>query len=141
MAHIVPSISFLKDLKTEIARGLSVGSALQATISKQKTDYSVQVYLWFCHFQKTAENESSSFKTHYQRCFLDIVASGLHGGPVFEHLGLLEARMEEEFERQWKAHLETLPSKLSIPLLLFFFPAYVILLFGPLIMIFLSEVN
>ncbi len=141
MAHIVPSISFLKTFRSALEGGVSVASALDEAIGAEKTSFSVQVYLWYCDFQKQGLSGAELFHTHYQKSFMDIVANGLSGAPVYEHLKLLEVAMEAEFERQWKAYLSTLPSKLSIPLLLFFFPAYVILLFGPLITQFLNEVN
>ena len=61
--------------------------------------------------------------------------------PILKHLENIEAEMLEEFEIQWKSYLDSLPTKLSLPLLFLFFPSYVILIFGPLIITFLQGVN
>lgn len=138
MAHLVPSISFVSTIKTNIAQGMSVSSALESSIQREDSDFAKQMLFW----KATRERGKvyRPFKSHFQQSFLEIINSGLDGAPIYEHLCLLEAQMIQEFERQWKLYLESLPFKLSIPLLLFFFPAYIVLLFGPLIMQFLNEV-
>lgn len=141
MAHIVPSISFLTTMKRQIQGGNSVSTALQLTLVEEKTDFSIQVRQWHAYQQSSQDKASELAKTHYQSAFFEILKSGLDGAPVYELLEELENEMVLEFERQWKLYLDRLPLILSLPLLLFFFPSYVILMFGPLLTQFLSEVN
>lgn len=140
MAHIVPSISFIQDLKTNIEQGVSLQQSIQQLVNKPENTFTLKISLWFSYFQKSDRNPVV-FPTQYQKSLVEILEQGLNGAPVYEHLGMLEQEMCREFERQWKSYLESLPLKLSLPLLLFFFPAYVILLFGPLLVQFLSGVQ
>ncbi len=141
MAHIVPSISFLKIFMGHLQSGKSVGLALDETVKEEQSEFSLQVLHWRARNQGSATPILFKACTHFQQAFFEIVGAGLEGAPVFELLVELEIEMLEEFDRQWKNYLEKLPMILSLPLLLFFFPAYVILMFGPLLTQFLNEVH
>ncbi len=141
MAHIVPSISFVKTLKRHLQSGKSVGFAIDQSILEETSEFSVLVQKWKAQLGKTNQENCLPVETHYQRGLFEILRCGLDGAPIFELLADLEAEMLIEFERQWKSYLERLPLLLSLPLLLFFFPAYIILMFGPLITQFLMEVQ
>jgi hypothetical protein len=141
MVHIVPSLSFLKSFKVQLENGQSVSTALETTLQKENSTFSQRVQLWRLHQQNGHDLCEELFHSHYQIHLISILSRGLKGAPIHEDLVFLEVEIEEEFERQWKAYLESLPMKLSLPLLLFFFPSYVVLLFGPLITQFLQEVS
>ena len=140
MGHIAPSLSFVRNMKTGLEQGLSVLESFEQSIAMEESEFGSKVSLWWSYEKNGAHNQVS-FKTHYQKHLMEIIRSGLAGAPIYDHLGYLESEMAAEFERQWKAYLEILPLKLSIPLLVFFFPSYVVLLFGPLIVQFLTEVQ
>lgn len=140
MVHLVPSLSFIKNLRIHLEQGLTVNASLMTTINKEETSFSQQILFWKAQYDQRTQ-PTADFKSVYQQSFVEILIMGLEGAPIHQSLCLLEVEMEEEFERQWKAYLQTLPVKLSLPLLFFFFPAYIILLFGPLITQFLQEVQ
>ena len=73
------------------------------------------------------------FTTHLQKAFLHLVERGLQGQPTLEHLHTLEKEIEMAAQLELEMHLTTLPFKVLLPLLLFQFPAYLILLLGPLL--------
>lgn len=140
MAHIVPSIAFLMDIKSGIEQGVSVNESILRVLNRQKDEFGLQMALWWS-YEKNAIGNQIVFKTQYQKSLAEILHNGLQGAPIYEQLQLLEKEMSEEFERQWRGHLEALPMKLSLPLLVFFFPAYIVLMFGPLIIQLLNEVQ
>jgi hypothetical protein len=140
LAHLTPSIEFVINLKSGLEQGNSLLDAFNENLNNLNDPFSKKMALWFAYYKNSMES-SIEFKSQYQKNLLEILDQGFSGAPVYEHLCLLEKEMSEEFERQWKAYLESLPLKLSLPLLFFFFPSYVILLFGPLIVQFLTEVS
>lgn len=140
MAHLVPSIEFVGEVISEVEQGRSVLEALERSTHSPCNDFVFKVGLWL-EYRKNSETNKVRFSSHYQQGLIEILEEGLRGAPVHEHLNVLHSEMSEEFERQWKSYLQNLPMKLSIPLLLFFFPAYVVLLFGPLVVQFLSGVQ
>lgn len=70
-------------------------------------------------------------RSHYAQSFWNLVERGLAGQPAHEALGVLEAEVQQAAESELDEHLATLPFKVLIPLLLFQFPAYLVLLLGP----------
>ena len=140
MVHIVPSLSLIKKFRYLLQSGKSASLSLKLAIEDENTEFSRKINLWFMQYRAEGCSEIA-FKPHGQKFFVEILSRALDGAPVLQILDQLENEMEQEFERQWKAWLESLPYKLSIPLLLFFFPAYGVLLFGPLLTQFLYEVK
>lgn len=53
------------------------------------------------------------------------------GQPVLDHLAALEDEITKAADAELDIHISTLPFKMLIPLLLFQFPAYLVLLLGP----------
>lgn len=139
MVHIVPSISFIKQFRSQIESGLSVSASLKETFSLEEGEFSQKVHIWWMGFQ-SGKLCAWNFKSHFELAFIEILEQGLQGAPIHKFLIQIESEMLEEFDIQWKSYLESLPTKLSLPLLFLFFPSYVILIFGPLISIFLQGV-
>ncbi len=140
MAHIVPSLSFLIEFKSLLEQGRSVQDCLALLTENPKDEFRQKVFLWWS-YEKIKTTNPVEFKTLYQKSLFEVLRQGLKGAPIYSHLILLQTEMTQEFDRQWKAYLESLPLRLSFPLLLFFFPAYVILLFGPLTTQFLKGIQ
>ncbi len=140
MVHIVPSISFIKQFKSQIKSGLSVSGSLKRTLAMEETHFSKKVQLWWSAY-RNGSSSRYSFSSHYEKAFIEALEQGLQGAPILKAVENIEDEMLQEFEIQWKSYLESLPTKLSIPLLFLFFPSYVILIFGPLIVTFLQGVS
>jgi hypothetical protein len=61
------------------------------------------------------------------------VERGCNGQPVIEYLEGLEKEIDFASHAELDLHISTLQFKALIPLLLFQFPAYLVLLLGPLL--------
>lgn len=140
MAHIAPSIAFVRETLSRMEQGQSLAQSLDQLVGGHKDPFNKKMNLWW-QMVKNGHEPPQLFVTHYQRCFVELIQNGLLGAPIYDHLIRLELEMMQEFERQWKVRLENLPLQLSLPLLLCFFPAYMLLLFGPLVAQFLLEVQ
>lgn len=140
MGDIVPSIALINEVKLILEQGQSVRSALDQVCAHPKTSFQQKMYVWWS-YESVHHDNPIRFTSIYQQNFIEIIRVGIAGGAIHSQLSLLLNEMKEEFERQWKAYLESLPLKLSFPLLLCFFPAYVTLLFGPLLQQFLKGVG
>lgn len=140
MAHIVSSIEFVQNFKKHIHNGDSVLKSMDKLCCSKKTDsFNQSIHCWWLYY-KHGKGHRALMQTDYEKTLVQIIKKGAEGAPIYEHLELLESEMLKEFDRKWRAYLETMPFKLMIPLLFFFFPSYIILLFGPLFMQFLTEV-
>lgn len=77
----------------------------------------------------------------HRRSLLELVATGFSGQPILQHLEELRDETLNATNAEIGNHLEILPIKMLIPLLLFQFPAFLLLLFGPLLMKLLAELS
>lgn len=68
----------------------------------------------------------------WQRAFWDLAVRGCHGQPVLDPMRGLEDEIERAAQAELDEHISTLPFKVMLPLLLFLFPAYLLVLVGPL---------
>ncbi len=80
-------------------------------------------------------------KSPHRRALLELAATGMSGQPISSHLKELQTEIENAADHQIREHLEMLPIRMLVPLLLFQFPAFLILLFGPLIRRLIEEIN
>ena len=68
----------------------------------------------------------------YARAFWDLANRGFAGEPIAGALAALEDEIARAARAQLELHVATLPFKMLIPLLLFQFPAHLLLLLGPM---------
>lgn len=83
----------------------------------------------------------AKIKSPHRRALLELVASGFAGQPILSHLTELQAEIENASDLEIREYMEILPVKMLIPLLLFQFPAFLVLLFGPLLRRLIEEMS
>jgi hypothetical protein len=76
-----------------------------------------------------------------RRALVDLIATALSGQPILAHLEELKLELVNAIDLEIRGHIELLPIKMLIPLLMLQFPAFLILLFGPLLGRLLQELN
>lgn len=76
-----------------------------------------------------------------RRALLEVFAFGLSGQSVSSQLDALREEITKACDAEIKEHLEMLPLKMLAPLLLFQFPAFLLLMFGPLLRHLVQELN
>lgn len=67
-----------------------------------------------------------------RQAFFNTLLFGIEGHSVLSRLHELRIEIEQQLELDMKAHVDSLPLKMLAPLLLFMFPAFLILLLGPI---------
>jgi hypothetical protein len=80
-------------------------------------------------------------KSPHRRALLEVVACGLSGQSIMSHLDEIREEMMSATEFEIREHLEILPLKMLMPLLMLQFPAFLLLLFGPLLRHLIEELN
>lgn len=83
----------------------------------------------------------SGVKSPHRRALFDLLATALSGQPILTHLDELRIELIHATEAELNRHLELLPIKMLIPLLVLQFPAFLILLFGPLLSRLIEEMS
>lgn len=80
-------------------------------------------------------------RSAHRRALLEVLACGLGGQSISAQLESLRSEIANACDLEIKEHIEMLPLKMLAPLLLFQFPAFLLLLFGPLLRHLIQELN
>lgn len=71
-------------------------------------------------------------RTVYRESLFIILSDGILGNAILPRMRELRTEIEAQLELDLKAHVDSLPLKMLVPLLLFMFPSFLILLLGPI---------
>lgn len=130
-----PVLESVRDLRWRISSGQPMSEALRAHLEHTRTDFAQSLREWWALSNQgrkpTAEKER--FRTHYQRAAIQLIERGCRGEPTLEHLAALEDEIELAATNELELFLAGLPFKVLLPLLFFQFPAYLVLLLGPVL--------
>lgn len=136
MEGLAPSLKLLLTVKRSIERGEPLKKGVHFYLSqKNDKEFKTQVQNWLLCIEqgKNPDVAYSSIKNVTRKSLLQILQKGIEGHSIYPILQQIELEITEQCETELEEHVIKLPFKLMIPLLLFQFPALLILLFGPLI--------
>ena len=135
LIHIQSSLQNGESVRTSLARYLQISDVSDAfgqTLRKFLFSWE-QGHDWRVHLKSAGSS--------HRRALLEVLACGLSGQSVLPHLESLKDEMTSACDLEIADHLEMLPLKMLAPLLLFQFPAFLLLLFGPLLKHLIAELN
>jgi hypothetical protein len=89
---------------------------------------------WFLSFeQMTTESNLQWPQNIYRQSLFHVLGQGLKGQPIHAALQDLEREFEAAAKDDVERHLQLLPLKVLLPLLLLQFPAFLLILLGPIL--------
>lgn len=128
-----PLLTALREMRWHLLAGRSVKDAMDAYLQVTNDEFSRKMReLWTLRHQGTLNCGEINLPTHYHRAFWDLLERGLLGQPIVDPMNNLEEEVERVSLRDLEMHVATLPFKALLPLLFLQFPAFIILLIGPL---------
>lgn len=135
MESIAPPLALLFCVKRSLEKGKPVRHGVLNYIRQNGGDFSGHVTQWLglIHQGKDTREFTQSIGSFHRRILLQILERGLRGEPVYNTLLQLENELVEACQDELSDKIARLPFILLIPLLLFQFPAFLMLLFGPLL--------
>lgn len=132
MESIAPPLQLLISVRNQLEMGYSIRSGINYFISNYKNDFQEVIASWLIareHEQKLCTKNLSIYRVH----LISILDRGLSGESIYKPLCELELEIIEACEHEMALKISRLPFLLLIPLLLLQFPAFLILLFGPIL--------
>ncbi|MCB0412889.1 MAG: hypothetical protein KDD50_01055 [Bdellovibrionales bacterium] len=135
LENLAPPLVLLYEIKLSLARGDSIHSCLKHYFSENHDEYSNLVLKWYHLRERDVELSYQllkSIKSPYRRALLDLIEISLIGGSIFDYIEALEREILSACHSEIKEYLDILPLKTLLPLLLFQFPAYLLLMIGPM---------
>lgn len=135
MENVAPSLQLILHVKRAIEIGDSVRSGVLAFIAEDDSDYAKDVSKWISFVDQRLDIEGLLHKqcSQFRRSLLELLARGLRGESIYLYLCQLEQETIEACQDEIGRKLTKLPFLLLAPLLLMQFPAFLLLLFGPLL--------
>ncbi len=129
-----PLLTALRDVRWQLLSGRSTKEAVRNYAFKHSDALASRIgQLWILKQQGTLNLAEINWPNFHQKTFWELLERGFEGQPIVEPLTHLEDEVESVAKHDLDQHLATLPFKALFPLLFLQFPAFVILLIGPLL--------
>ncbi|WII72732.1 hypothetical protein QJS83_02465 [Bdellovibrio sp. 22V] len=135
MEGLAPPLELLLSIKRSIEKGQSVKQGVLSYVKKNRGEFPAQVTQWLALLQQGQDPREcvQGISSLHRRTLLQILERGLRGESIYNVLLRLEEELIESCHEEITNKIAQLPFLLLIPLLLFQFPAFLMLLFGPLL--------
>lgn len=135
MEGLAPTHQLCIEVRHALENGTSLLTALKDSSNMLEQQIAGEVINILFAFQQQGAVSLRDIKTQrlYRKALYELFAVGLEGEPILSRLKELESEIflasHEEIER----HLAALPLRVMVPLLFLQFPAFLLLMFGPII--------
>ena len=142
MVCLAPPLKAVLEIRLQLENGVSVPQAIKLYSQRNLEDpFARAISLWFFAKEAGKEYDKEMFDNFYRRRLIDLLSCGLEGEPILEALCELEEDLVFVANEDMEQHLQRLPLISLIPLMLFEFPAFFLLLAGPLLLNLLSALQ
>lgn len=143
MEGLNPGLHLLLCCRRAIEQGRPLSLAIKGFIQKETGPFQSQVTKWMALFEQGQKTSSIilQIQSPYRRQLLEILERGLRREPIGHILAALETEIHEACEEEIQKKLTDLPYQVMIPLLLFQFPAFLLLLLGPFLYQLIENMN
>lgn len=138
MEYIAEPLILIMDVRRSLERGASLRRGLEIFMQR-RLSLSQKLKKWLeLHDEGKNQHRLLQDFTIQQLLLLDLIEKGLLGASIYKSILLLETELIEISDEDIAKHISTLPFKLLIPLFCFIFPAFALLLIGPLLSTFFT---
>ncbi|MBX9769263.1 MAG: hypothetical protein K2X47_18445 [Bdellovibrionales bacterium] len=133
---VPPSLICIRDVRQSLEDGVSVKVGVETFLARGlHSQFRLHLLQWWgALFQKTSQNVATSTPQLHplHELFFELLERGLRGDAIASSLERLEEEILKVAEDAVQKELDLMPFRLMVPSLLFFFPALMSLLLGPL---------
>ena len=135
MAGVAPLLESILEVEYALKSGKSARWALRSFAGRSHSDWGRFLYTWLPQYEQGSNSDKleNCLKSSYQKAFLTLMKASLRGQSIANELSHLKAEVEDACHLEVETFLRLLPFKLLIPLLFLLFPAFMILLLGPIL--------
>ncbi|MBE8162632.1 MAG: hypothetical protein HAW63_01425 [Bdellovibrionaceae bacterium] len=140
----LPSIlSCTSYITLSLKQGVYLKLSLNTWVFENSDAFALELREFLQHWESGASLDALIKKksSYLKSSFFELLHFGLQGRSVYAPLKALEKELFEEAWRQAHRQLSKLPYIMLVPLLFFQLPAFLLLLFGPLLQNFLNQLS
>ena len=134
MKNMAYKLEFISDWIVNLSGAMSTRSFLLYVLKRDLGRAPDELFFIFNMLLENPDFDFSYyFDGHLDSNFLEIVRKGLIGHAVFQELKAFREQIFEEYSYELDKKIHKLPAQLSLVLVFFIFPAYLLLLIGPVL--------
>lgn len=140
MENISPTLELILYLKNGIESGVSARTTMVQYCQNHTGQWPQVISKWMMKREAGADSNKLILQMctqPLQQALMRLIDRALRGEPVYPAVLQLQVEIVEVGENEIELFLQTLPLKMLLPLLFFHFPAFLILLLGPLLLEFM----
>ena len=143
MEGLSPGLNLLLRCRRAVDQGRPLSLAIKNFLQNETGEFPQQVFKWLSLFEQGQKTDPilNQIKSSYRRQLLEVLERGLKREPIGNILVLLETEIHEACEEEIEKKLTDLPYQVMLPLLLFQFPAFLLLLLGPFLLQLIENMN
>lgn len=130
METVAAPLEFVCFFRLELANGKSPRLAIQNSIQTFQGSFINSISSWFYMRGKKEPTIPPGYSASVVQLF-HLLSLALDGVPIQEPLKELEKHMIEICKEDVQDHIEKLPVKMIVPMVLCFYPAFLCLILGP----------
>jgi len=137
MESLAPPLEVLLQLRLNMENGASFRESLRRLLrERQQDDFVVFLAEWVVRKSHARPTKTmiSRLGSSHRRALVDLFERGWDGEPILEPLQELESEIRDASMLELDQFIAALPFRAMLPVLLLQFPAYLLLLLGPLLL-------
>ncbi|WP_413559109.1 hypothetical protein [Bdellovibrio sp. HCB209] len=135
MEGVAPPLSLLLCVKRALEKGQTAKSGVMSYLKRHQGDFPDVVARWMALLQQGKDTHGliKEISSPHRQILLQLLERGIRGESIYNMVVTLEEELVDACQEEISNKLARLPFLLLVPLLLFQFPAFLLLLFGPLL--------
>lgn len=147
MEGLAPPLKLTLEVIRQIENGESIRSGIINYLHNNQDEFAYVVTKWIYYYDQNINETNVHLakllqkQSKYRVALLKILILGLKGYPIYDQIRDYEKELLEICENEMEKYISLLPFKTLIPLLLFQFPAFFMLIVIPLLKQLLKYLN
>ncbi len=142
MEDIAPPLKLLLHLIQDLKNGRSLRGSINNLNRNDESLFFSEIKDLMFRVDQGLEVDAmlSQQASAYRKALMELVIMGLAGHPILVALEDLKPGLEQACLDEIDDHIKKLPFKLLLPMMIFLIPAYLLLIFGPIVKLFIKGV-
>lgn len=142
MENISPTLALLLEVRAALEGGTSVRTGIHQFLKQSRNPFVEVVSTWLLRLDQSQETLGLIAPLHpCRRALLLLLEKGIKGLPILPQLIELENEIVRSCEAELDEQIQKLPIKLLLPVLFLMFPAYLMLLLGPILINIMDQIK
>jgi hypothetical protein len=141
MDSLAPPLDLCIELRLALENGQSVFRAIKTVLHNGRNEMCVDLSCLLAHAERGEnsarsdgqEKTSKNYERLYRKALLEVIEGGLKGEPILAQLKELESELLKICQSDIDRFVSTLPLKAMVPLMLVQFPAFLLVMLGPIV--------